>query len=448
MSNGPILDLVAKGKLDEELIDISNEKSIFDYNNDKLSKYAKGDTLFYPEGKPNWNNTIRYYIEKKGDLLYGLYLVVRLPKLSVANLNTPEPQNENDPSCPYRVHYTDFIGNAMIEKISLYFDGILIDEQHGDYMQFYTDLYLSDWNRKMMLGTDDIMNKPNLKIDSEIIYIPLKFWFCNDVKKPLPLIAIQYSQIYIDIKFRSFNNCVSVLEYYNNNLYHSKIKHREVPIESAILQANFYYLDLVEREKLATQEYNILITQSQLRETNLVSSTNLNLNFNNVVKDIIFIIQSEQHKTNGEYFNLSAKMKYPPNNLEGSLDYKLWELAPRKHLLVRARLLFDGMERIEWRDAKYYYNMQNHENYRNTVQSYVYVYSFTASPTKDCNFNGCNFSRIENAYFQAEVKPETFVINSSGDTYIEKDLYHLKCYATNFNRLIIKNGIAALKYQY
>ena len=141
-------------------------------------------------------------------------------------------------------------------------------------------------------------------------------------------------------------------------------------------------------------------------------------------------------------------MKYPPNNIEGSLNYTLWELAPKKHLLVRARLLFDGIERIEWRDAKYFYNMQNHENYRNTVQSYVYVYSFTSNPTKDTNFNGCNFSRIENAYLQAEVKPETFVINSSGDTYIEKDLYHLKCYATNFNRLIIKNGIAALKYQY
>jgi hypothetical protein len=181
-NNGPILDLVAKGKLDEDLIDIKNESSIFNYDNDKCNKYAKGDTIFYPVGRPNWGTTIRYNIERKGDLLYGLYLVVRLPKLSVSLLNTPTPQNENDPSCKYRVHYTDFIGNAMIEKISLYFNGMLIDEQHGDYMQFYTDLYISDWNRKAMLGTDDIMNKPNLKIDSENIYVPFKFWFCNDIK--------------------------------------------------------------------------------------------------------------------------------------------------------------------------------------------------------------------------------------------------------------------------
>ena len=451
MSNGPILDLVAKGKLDEDLIDVDNKTSNYDFTNKKKNKYAKGDTIFYPEGKPNWGNTIRYYIDRQGDLLYGLYLVVTLPKLSISNLNTPQPQNENDSSSKYRVHYTDFIGNAMIEKISLYFNGMLIDEQYGDYMQFYTDLYISDWNRKAMLGTDNVMNRPNLKIDSENIYIPLKFWFCNDVCKPLPLIALQHTEIYVDIKFRNFNNCVSVLEYGSTpnagNLYHSNYKHKEMPIELAVLQANYYYVDLEERAKLATKEYEILITQCQLRSTSFKSSVSLELNFNNVVKDMMFIIQSTSNKTNGEYFNLSAKLFYPPNELEGSLDYKLWNLAPKKHLLQRARLLFNGLERIEWRDAKYYYNMQNHENYKNTVQSYVYVYSFTTCPTKDTNFNGCNFSRIDNAYLQVEAKPQEFVIDSSGDTFTENDMYDLKCYATNFNMLVIRSGLASLKFQ-
>jgi hypothetical protein len=446
-SNGPILDLVAKGKLDEELIDIENKTSIFDFTNIRCNKYAKGDTIYYPEGKPNWDNTIRFKLERRGDLLYGLYLVVRLPKLSVSLLNTPTVQNENDPSCPYRVHYTDFIGNAMIDKISLYFNGMLIDEQYGDYMQFYTDLYISDWNRKAMLGTDNVMNRPNLKIDSENIYVPFKFWFCNDAKKPLPLIAMQYTDIYIDVKFKSFHECVSVLETYQGKLYHSNITHKKVMIESAMLQANYYYLDLEEREKIATNEYHILITQSQLRKTNIMSTATLNIDFNNVVKDIIFIVQSNQNRFYGEYFNVSGKLHYPPASLEGSLDYQLWDLAPKKHVLSRARMLFNGIERIEWRDAKYFYNMQNHENYKNTLQSYVYVYSFTSNPTKDTNFNGCNFSRIDNAYLQVDIKPEEFVINPQGQTYTEDDSFELKCYATNFNFLIIRNGVAALEYQ-
>jgi hypothetical protein len=447
MSNGSILDLVAKGVQDMEVIDINNMNSIFNFDINKGNKVTKGDVLFYPQGKANWGNTIRFNIERKGDLLYGLYLVVRLPKLSISNLNTPTVQNENDSSSPYRVHYADFLGNIMIEKISLYFNGMLIDEQYGDYMQFYTDLYISDWNRKAMLGMDDVMNKPNLKIESESIYIPFKFWFCNDMRKPLPVIAMQHTDIYVDITFRKFVDCVSVLEIYNGNLYHSDYKHSEVPIIDCVLQSNFYYLDLEERKNLATKDYEILITQSQTRIIQGNNMLYMDLTFNNIVKDIFFVIQPNTNIKTGEYFNTSAKLKYPPNNLEPVLDYKLWQLAPKKHLLSRARLLFNGIERIEWRDAKYFYFMQNHENYKNTLQSYVYVYSFVSNPTKEISYAGCNFSRIDNAVLQVEIKPEPIIINSNGQVYVSNDMYELKCFATNFNTLVIKGGLAGLKYQ-
>ena len=100
--------------------------------------------------------------------------------------------DETNASSKYRVMYTDYVGNVIIEKVSLYINGLLIDELYGDYMQVYSDLYISDWNRKAMLGLDDILNKPNLKIDSESIYVPLKFWFCTDLTKPLPVIVYLY----------------------------------------------------------------------------------------------------------------------------------------------------------------------------------------------------------------------------------------------------------------
>ena len=64
-NNGSIMELVAKGAQDEELIDINNKTSIFNYSIDKKNKYAKGDTIFYPVGKANWGNTVRFNIEKK-----------------------------------------------------------------------------------------------------------------------------------------------------------------------------------------------------------------------------------------------------------------------------------------------------------------------------------------------------------------------------------------------
>ena len=451
MSNGSLIELISKSQLDEDLLDEKSKSSLFNYEFNKKNKYTKGDTLFYPEGKANWGNTIRFIIEKKGDLLYGLYLVIKLPKLSISNLNITPVPDENDTNSNYRVKYSDFVGNVLIEKVSLYINGQLIDEQYGDYMQVYIDLYMSDINRKTMLGLDDTFNKPNLKINSEYIYIPFKFWFCQNNDKPLPLIAMQYSNIYIDVTFKAFSNCIVILEYNNakSKLYHTNLKHIEVPFEDVYLQANFYYVDAIERKILATKEYEILITQSQLRTINMTSTAILQLDFNHIVKDIIFFIKPEKNKMYGEYFNFTAKMHYLPVELHNKpINNTLWDLEPTKHLLSRARLLLNGIERIEWRNYKYFYFMQNHENYRSNIKHYIYMYSFNINPTKDTNFNGCNFSRIDNAQLQVEIKPNSFILNNTMPliNYPSDTNYELKCYATNYNLLIIKNGLAGIKY--
>jgi len=449
MSNGSITELVAKGIQDCELIDSNNSSSLFDFNITKKNKYTKGDILFYPQGTSNWGNTLRVNIERVGDLLYGLYIKIKLPKLSINNLLINSPPTEFDTTSQYRVMYTDYVGNVIIEKVSLYINGILIDELYGDYMQIYTDLYISDWNRKAMLGLDDILNKPNLKIDSEVIYIPLKFWFCTDQKKPLPVIALQNSDIYIDIKLREFNDCICVLEIQNDKYYHSDVKHKMVPLEEVSLLACFYYADSEERKVLASRDYEIVITQTQVREKEISSNIILEIDFNNIVKDIFFFIQPVKHIKYGEFFNWTSKMNYLPADF---LPYTpaqllLWDYEPSRHLLVKARLVFNGIERIEWRDYKYFHFMQNHENYKNSLYSYVYMYSFNINPTKDQSHSGCNFSRLSNTQLHAVIQTNTFTVNNTIPIiYPKYETSIFKCYATNFNILVIKNGICGLKY--
>jgi len=454
MLNGSLVELMSKGQLDEDITDITNKSSIFNFDiTNKKNKYSKLDFTYYPQGKSNWNTTSRFYIKHDGDLLYGLYLRIKLPTISVKYLNvTPTPNEFNIPSTPYRVKYADYIGNVMVKKVCLYINGQLIDELHGTYMQLYTDLYISDSNRKSMIGLDDNLNKPKLKMDAEYIYVPLKFWFC-DTTKPLPIIALQHSDIYIDVTFRDFHECVMVLEEYGSNqIFHSNITHQVFPIEEISLQANFYLVEADERKKLATREYEILITQNQVRSVDLTTSVSLDMLFNHVIKDFIFFIQPSRNKTNGEFFNFSAKARYIPQELKSTIlnnsnAYLLWSLEPARHLLVQARILFNGIERITWKDPKYFYLMQNHENYRNPLYSYIYMYSFNINPTFNNNWSGCNFSRLENPQLQINIKPNSFIINVDPlVTYPSDNSYHLTCYATNFNIFIIKNGLGGLKY--
>ena len=465
MANGSIIELVSTSQLDEDITDKSDKSSIFTFDiNNKKNKYSKLDFIYYPQGKSNWNTKSRFYIKHDGDLLYGLYLKIKLPALSVKHLDvTPVPNEYNTPSTPYRIKYGDYIGNLMIKKVSLYINDMLIDELHGSYMQLYTDLYISDWNRKAMIGLDDNLNRPKLKIDSEYIYIPLRFWFCDNIK-PLPIIALQHSEIYIDVTFRDFNECVMVLEEHSGLLFHSQAKHDIYQIDEISLQANFYLVEHEARKKLASREYEFLITQTQIKSTNFTSYVLLDITFNHVIKDLFFFVQPNCNILNGEFFNFTAKTKYLPNKLisqlfekngkpKNGVDIKnvhyLYNIEPTRHLLNQARILFNGIERINWRDYKYFYLMQNYENYRNktNTDSYVYLYSFNINPTQFSNWVGCNFSRIENPQLQLNINNDPFIINT--EPLIKNpvdELYHLVCYATNFNIFIIKNGVAGLKY--
>jgi len=429
MSDAFILELISKNNMDNDFIDVTNNTSIFNCNIIKKNKYTKGDLRYNPIGQINWGNTIRFNIEKDGDLLYGLYIIIKLPKLTIKNINNN--LDENNPNENFRIKYSNYIGNVIIEKVSLYINDLLIDEQTGDYMQHYIDLYMSDWNRKNMLNIVD--NKPNIKIESEYIYIPLKFWFCNEICKALPIIALQYSTIYIDVKIRKFSECIIILEKDNNILYHSNLKYLESPLEEIFLQAHYIYVELEERKNLALKEYEILITQTQIKNITFSNKVNLDIDFKLIVKDLFFFIQPLINKDNGEYFNFTNKLDYPlienkPINIE------LWKLLSYNHILKRARILFNGLERIGWRDPKYFYYMQNHENYKNKLDTFVYLYSFNLEPSKYNNYSGCNFSKIDNPQLQVELNDNT------------NKLYELKCYATNFNILIIKNGISYLKY--
>ena len=91
--------------------------------------------------------------------------------------------------------------------------------------------------------------------------------------------------------------------------------------------------------------------------------------------------------------------------------------------------------------------MQNYENYQNTIKTHVYLYSFNIDPTKFTNNNGCNFSRLDNAQLQVEVQQNPFVVNfNPNETYPLYNNFELVCYATNFNILVIKGGLAGVKY--
>lgn len=446
MSNGPIIQLVAKGQQDSDLFTNEVKSSLFLPKYNKITNFAKHSYTLQAEGHADCGNTIKFTIDKsKGDLLNGLYVVFELPEISVADID------EDPLDSDYRVKWADFLGNVIIEKATLKFNGNMITDDMSEYIQITTDLYDDDLNKIMLMGNNEILNKPSLTIESDVIYVPLRFWFCNKIENSLPLIAMQYTNIEVEIKLRRWENIQLVLKENNGLLVSSTKTLPKKPLGQVRMEANYILLDLEERKRIAQSNHKLLITQSQhIQDSAVNKSIDLHA-FNKPVKELFFIIQRNNNKPNTEYYNYSTKDKFPDSSFEDRVITKtLWDDISVNHNLRRARILMNGHEFLEWKDHKFFYYLQNYEHYKNPMEHYCYLYSFASDPSEFGHTGSCNFSRIDNSQIQYELyQTTTKVVNRDYNYTVEvgpgSDAT-IHVFATNYNNLIIEGGIAAVEY--
>ena len=461
MASGALTQLAAVGAQEKNFLSDDAKDSVFKEPVNKINNFVKSTTSMQPLGSSNWGTTTRFKIERIGDLLGSLYFVAKLPELNRSNLI--------DTGTTFFVRWVDYIGNALIENVKLYIGGQLIDEQTGDFTQIYTDLYDDDWNKLCLIGLDDTLIKPSDKIDSTHIYVPLKFWFCNSLKKALPLIALQYHDVEIEVKIRDWNSCYQVLQKINDTDKYGYVqiqesnKMKEQPLEGVRLDCNYIHLDSEERKRVAQSEHKILITQVQQIKCSVSQGKSIELSsFNHPVKELFFYFTNNHIKNLPDPFNFSSKSEYITKDISDNHikttnviatggRFKHYEESNKDHTLGEARLLINGYPRIEWRDFKYYYYLQNYENYRNKLEHYVYLYSFSGNPKSETPMGSLNFSRVDNAQLQFTINEisrenDKKWLGSSKHNLTNDSNKTITIYAVNYNYLIIKSGMAGLAY--
>lgn len=459
MSSGALTQLVARGAQDENFISNDLSNSIFQEKHKKITNFAKSTHSMQPNGNVNWGNTIKFKIEKKGDMLGSMYLVAKLPKLQSSNIEN----NDN-----YYFRWSNYVGNLLIENVKLFIGGQLIDEQTGEFKQLYTDLYDDDWNKLCLIGMDETLITPKDDyILPTFIYIPLKFWFCNDLTKALPLIALQYHDVEIEVKLRNLESCYNILsaesttdeagvnKSYFMNVKSNDIKFKNTDLEDVRLDCNFIYLDTEERKKVAQSKHKILINQVQKIKCSVSQGKTIELNFNHPVKELFYYFSSNRNENLGETFNFSNKTEYINKDdkeaIENGTTVTINEYlkSAKRHVLGEARILINGHARVDWNDYKYYYYLQNYENYKNKLEHHIYLYSFSGNPKAKTPMGSLNFSRIDNSQLQFTMNSDTkseskrFLADS---TVADDENYNINIYATNYNYLMIRGGMAGLLY--
>jgi hypothetical protein len=255
-------------------------------------------------GQADFNKRVTAVINRNADLMYRTYVQVVLPAVdfSVVALQ--------------RFRWLNFIGHRLIKTVELEIGGQRIDRQYGDWMQIWTQLSQDagtiDALNDMLGNTHDLVlmkDKKGYALDascagSELtnscapragtpartLYIPLQFWFCRNPGLAIPLIALQYHEVRINIEFEQWINCT----------YYEVVTGTAVPtsiqsLTAASLYIDYIYLDTEERRRFAQQTHEYLIEQLQFTgaESITSSSNKIQLNFNHPVKELVWVVQRD-----------------------------------------------------------------------------------------------------------------------------------------------------------
>lgn len=123
-------------------------------------------------------------------------------------------------------------------------------------------------------------------IPATTLYVPLQFWFCRNPGLALPLIALQYHEVKINLEFRAASEC-----YWDANSV------GDPTLTSASLWVDYIYLDTDERRRFAQVSHEYLIEQLQFTGDESVNSTSnkIKLNFNHPCKELVWVVQPDSN---------------------------------------------------------------------------------------------------------------------------------------------------------
>jgi Large eukaryotic DNA virus major capsid protein/Major capsid protein N-terminus len=285
-------------------------------------------------GQADFGRRVQCVISRNGDLAYRTYLQVTVPEIN--QLMGVGAYVTGQGSGVY-ARWLDFPGEQIIAQVEVEIGGQRIDRQYGDWMHIWNQLTMTSEQQRgyfKMIGnttqltfiTDPSFSDvdgpcdslaprqvcaPRNALPETTLYVPLQFWFCTNPGLALPLIALQYHEVKINLDIRPIDECLWAVTTLSCNAgppinqANQYAAGRPVPatiaynqsIVAASLYVDYVFLDTDERRRMAQNPHEYLITQLQFTGDESVgsSSNKIKLNFNHPVKELIWVVQPDQN---------------------------------------------------------------------------------------------------------------------------------------------------------
>ena len=263
-------------------------------------------------GQADFGRRVTCTISRNGDLAYRTYLQITLPEINQSLAATTGGS--------VFARWLDFPGEQLISQVEVEIGGQRIDRQYGDWMHIWNQLTLSKEQERgyyKMIGNTTQLTyicdptfadvdgpcsadgvrqvcAPRNALPETTLYVPLQFWYCRNPGLALPLIALQYHEVKINIDIRNIEECLWAVSEYTGNGTKVDNAYKQ-SLAAASLFVDYIFLDTDERRRMAQNPHEYLIEQLQFTGDESVgsSSNKIKLNLNHPCKELIWVVQPD-----------------------------------------------------------------------------------------------------------------------------------------------------------
>ena len=445
---GGLMQLVAYGAQDVFLT--GNPKvTFFQAVYKRHTNFAMENIEQTVNGTAASSGRISVTIARNGDLVGEMYMEL---EANGATLTTTTDNGAAD---------LIWVAERAVEDIELSIGGQRIDKHYQRWWRLYSELYLDD-AKKVQWGkmTSTLDKDDNFTTGKGKVFLPLIFFFNRNPGLYLPLIALQYHEVRLDFDLGSA---------YTDHFGAIAPK----------VWANYVYLDTDERRRFAQKGHEYLIEQVQHTgvDTVTVGTRQTRLSYNHPVKELVwcFTPNAQAGLTNSlwnfcsptasnvtlttnvfasagidgnELSNVIAQ--YLPHQVacprllvrgNAAAGYKTWveegDVSTSANRLVgpmeRFKLILNGQDRFKEQSGKYFNQVQPFNHHSGNPYPGIYSYSFALKPEEHQPTGTCNFSRIDNAQVETNIKTGA-------------DALSMHMFAVNYNVLRIQSGMGGLAF--
>ena len=465
MSTGAVLtQIAATGSADRHLTH-DPDTTFWRFKYAKHTPFALEAIEQNFQGSVSFGTSTQVTLNRTGDLIYYMYVVVDLPGIvagtsdcgtglnypvvdqcdpcgdgptpylscsTCTSTTTEDEDPDQDADCdfdsctgiegPYCL-WINAIGQYIVERACLSIGGQQINALYNTYLFMWEEVAGKPGKRLTeMIGKR--YTTAQLVEDSKFdrrLYVPLPWWFARSSGNALPLTSLQFHGVQVNVCFANLINCVQ-----RNCTTTVPVRASDCAVLSssmlaASLLTTYVYLDIEERDRFATGQFEQLVHQLQRYTTTTnQNQIRMQLNFNHPIIELIWAVRRECQELKNNWFNFGGEHGQDP--------------------ITFVSLRLNNNSRFNSCEGRYFRLVQPYENHSLIPDSFVYSYSFALHPESAHPTGSINASRIDNIEMILDLQvPSSTDPNTTGNRTII-------VYARNWNVLRFREGLGGVTY--